>query len=681
MFNTPILFIVFNRPDVTQLVFDEIKKIKPAQLFISADAARDSVPHEKTYCDQVKHIVSQVDWPCEVQHKYNAQNLGCGKAVSSAITWFFEHVEQGIIIEDDCLPHPSFFSYCYDLLNYYKDNEKVMHIGGVNFQNEKRGDADYYFSSVSHVWGWATWRRAWKLYSFNLDGFDKFKRNDVLSDYYRDSSLKHFVLENFELMKNHTIDTWDHQWTYTIYKNGGLSIIPNYNLISNIGFISNATHTFDENNKQANKPLQAVSLPLNHAKSIAINNAADEYFYFNVVHIPRVGGIKALVKKTVFFVKNKILNSIDYLLLNLYFKKNNGDTNNILIVKPDAIGDYVIFRNIIASVILNKKNENLNFYLLANSRLKTFIDESDKSLFKDILYYEEGISSKYKTYIRFCFKIKKIKANKVIYSVFSRREIFDDFIERSGAKFKISPESDAANQTADSLKRTNAIYSSVIPLKDKNAHEFYKIKYFIESCFDEDIPLIKPELVRFNKKNADSKRIVICPGSNEKYKIWDPANFALLIDQIKQVYPHYLIDIVCGPNEEYLGREIVSNTKHVNKFINVTSIINLCQEIESSSLLISNDSAPIHIAVAYSIDNICVFNGSRYGRFVPYPESITKSNAVVIPLVLDNILNSSTENYYYHNLTKMNINEVSVASVFNKVSFFLNLSMKNNLLK
>lgn len=668
-FNTPILFIVFNRPIVTQLVFSEIKKIKPAQLFISADGAREAIPQEKIYCDQVKQIVSEIDWPCEVHHKYNSKNLGCGQAVSSAISWFFEHVEQGIILEDDCLPHPSFFNYCSELLNYYKDNEKVMHIGGVNFQNEKRGIEDYYFSAVTHVWGWATWRRAWNLYSFHLEGFDKFKRESVLNNYFNNASLKHFVLENFNLMENHVIDTWDHQWTYTIYKNNGVSIIPNYNLISNIGFISNATHTFDENNKQANKSLESVALPLKHPRTIVINNIADEYFYFNVVQIPKIDGIRPLLKKGIAYIKSKIIKAIDYLLDNLYFKNKNGNSTTILVVKPDAIGDYIMFRNLMEAVILNKKNEKYNFYLLANSRLKTFIYEVDRHLYKDVIYYEEGITNRYKSYIRFCFTIKKIKAHKVIYSVFSRRELFDDFISKSGATYKISPESDSANQSKESLQKTNSTYTSIIKPRVQNIHEFERYKYFLEDCFEEKIEINKPELKKSDVKNSiQNNRIIICPGSNEKYKIWSPENFAQLINLIKEQFPQYIIDIVCGPNEEYLGQLIQANTKQVNKQINVTSIVSLCQEIENSKMVISNDSAPIHIAVAYSIPNICIFNGSRYGRFVPYPESISESSSVVIPSTLVSTLNSSTKEYFYQNLTKMDINEVTVNSVFNEVS-------------
>jgi len=176
-FNTPILFLVFNRPNTTQRVFNVIRQVKPKQLFVAADGPRRDKGADEEKCEATREIVKQIDWDCEVKTLFREENLGCGKAVSSAITWFFENVEEGIILEDDCLPNLDFFGYCEELLDRYRDNREVMFIGGDNFQKGKKwGDASYYFSAYNHVWGWATWKRTWDIYDFKLDSINE---NDI----------------------------------------------------------------------------------------------------------------------------------------------------------------------------------------------------------------------------------------------------------------------------------------------------------------------------------------------------------------------------------------------------------------------------------------------------------------------------------------------------------------------
>ena len=161
-FETPILFITFNRPDTTKRVFEAIKKIKPKKLFISADGPRENKVGEKQKCLTVRSIFDNIDWDCEVKTLFQEKNLGCKIAATTAVTWFFQSVEEGIIIEDDCLPNKSFFLFCQKMLATYRKHEAIMHISGTNFQfGNKRGEASYYFSRCIHMWGWATWRRAW----------------------------------------------------------------------------------------------------------------------------------------------------------------------------------------------------------------------------------------------------------------------------------------------------------------------------------------------------------------------------------------------------------------------------------------------------------------------------------------------------------------------------------------
>lgn len=278
MFTTPVLFLIFNRPVTTKVVFEEIRKIKPKYLYIAADGPRAGKVDDDKRCAVVREIVlTNIDWECEVKTLLREENLGCGRAVSEAITWFFDNVEEGIILEDDCLPDPSFFEFCSHLLKRYRNEEKIMHIGGSNFQfGVIRGDGDYYFSTISHVWGWATWKRAWCTYQFDL------KKISDLSDltynfiFNNNQSFINYYKQVFAKMRDNGIDTWDYQWFYAIHASNGLSICPNVNLIKNIGFRSDGTHTLYEpiwNKKYIAKHISSFKQP----SKIIIDYDADAY--------------------------------------------------------------------------------------------------------------------------------------------------------------------------------------------------------------------------------------------------------------------------------------------------------------------------------------------------------------------------------------------------------------------
>ena len=293
---TPILFVIFNRPDTTEKVFNEIKKIKPKKLFVSADGPRENKPGEKEKCLAARKIIDRIDWECEVYKKYSDANLGCKIGVSSGIDWFFKNVEQGIILEDDCLPAQSFFKFCEELLEKYKNNEKIMMISGDNFQNNRRrGDDSYYFSKLSHIWGWATWRRAWEHYSVNMEGYPKFKQDKKINAIWSKEYIRKYWLDTFDQAYENKIDTWDYQWAFSIWKMDGLCVIPNYNLISNIGFRDDATHTKSAN-KLANQKIQSMDI-IKHPFKIEQNKKADNYY-------------SKIFKKSLF---KKILNKINAL--------------------------------------------------------------------------------------------------------------------------------------------------------------------------------------------------------------------------------------------------------------------------------------------------------------------------------------------------------------------------------
>ena len=286
MIDTPVLFIIFNRPGVTLRVINEIKKQKPKFLFIAADGPRAGVEDDIDKCRRVRELVlNTIDWECEVKTLFRKENLGCGKGVSGAIDWFFENVEMGIILEDDCLPNRSFFNFCEILLNHYEENDKVFAISGVNFQDRKIGKESYFFSKYLYVWGWATWRRAWNNYDFDLSGLENFKKEDIIKEIDSSEYFKRYWYSIFEKVSNKEIDTWDYQLVFSSWKSNGLTIVPNKNLVSNIGFGTEATHT-TQDSPLANMKTEEMIL-IKHPKKITRNKSADNYISSKIYKIPQ----------------------------------------------------------------------------------------------------------------------------------------------------------------------------------------------------------------------------------------------------------------------------------------------------------------------------------------------------------------------------------------------------------
>lgn len=273
--NTPVLFLVFNRPDTTQQVFNQIKLAQPKQLFIAADGPRLERTGEVQKCEQVKQIVSQITWDCEVKTLFRIQNLGCGKAVSSAINWFFAHVDEGIILEDDCLPNLDFFNYCQEMLLKYRDNDTIMHISGCNLIKTEciKDKSSYYFSNYCFIWGWATWKKAWKHYDFNLN-FDINVYEKSINEKFKNKFERKYWKGILQRSKNKLIDTWDYQWVFAVWLNKGISANTKINFIQNIGFGIDATHTLDVNHAP-NLVLQNSKYAIN-PPNIVINKFYDK---------------------------------------------------------------------------------------------------------------------------------------------------------------------------------------------------------------------------------------------------------------------------------------------------------------------------------------------------------------------------------------------------------------------
>lgn len=276
--NIPVLMLVFNRPEETKRVFEAVRKAKPSRLYVAADGPRANRPDDLRLSKETRAIFDKIDWPCDVMCLYREQNMGCGPAVSEAITWFFEQEEMGIILEDDCLPSLDFFKFSELMLNKYIEDERVMQVCGSNFQQGNfRGDASYYFSMFSYIWGWATWRRAWNKYRYDLSNVDSFDSIDW-SRYTKHKGILRYWRQTLMLSKKEVLNTWDYQWAFCILANGGLSLVPNVNLITNIG-IHGATHGSDgEVFWTVNQSTQTLG-EIKHTADVVHDEAADVYFY------------------------------------------------------------------------------------------------------------------------------------------------------------------------------------------------------------------------------------------------------------------------------------------------------------------------------------------------------------------------------------------------------------------
>lgn len=270
--HTPVLLIIFNRPHTTQQVFERIRQVKPKKLYVAADGPRPHVASDAGKCAETRRIVEQVDWDCEVKTLFQEHNLRCGVAPATAISWLFDNEETGIILEDDCVPSKSFFWYCQEVLERYKHDTRVMHVSGNNYLNGWRRDSDYsyYFSDKVNAWGWATWRRAWQLFDYNIPSYPELKEKGYLSGIFLNKFEEAYRLSKLDdtFANIEKGDVWDYQWEFTVYSNSGLCIIPEVNLVRNIGFGTDATHTFSVHDKKALVQEQEIELPLRHPRFV-----------------------------------------------------------------------------------------------------------------------------------------------------------------------------------------------------------------------------------------------------------------------------------------------------------------------------------------------------------------------------------------------------------------------------
>jgi hypothetical protein len=294
--HTPVVFFIFNRPDTTQKVFQEIRNARPSKLLIIADGPRQDHPGEADRCAAARAIVERVDWPCTVVKSYSDNNLGCKQRLATGLDWVFEMEEEAIILEDDCLPHPTFFTFCQELLERYRDDERVALIRGDDWPGiDGGGNESYRFTMYPSIWGWATWRRVWRNYDAGMAAWSGEHDLTWLVDQLGTETMARYWMRAFEAVTTGQLDTWDLQLVYSCWRQGQLTVVPSVNLISNIGGGPEATLTKTTLHPRLGRPVSPMHSQLVHPAAIISNKEFDRKGELRAAQFERIG--HALVSK------------------------------------------------------------------------------------------------------------------------------------------------------------------------------------------------------------------------------------------------------------------------------------------------------------------------------------------------------------------------------------------------
>jgi len=292
---TPVVLLIFNRPKPTRAVFDAIARARPRRLMIVADGPRPDRPGDAEAVAATRDVVARVPWPCHVDRHYVDRNLGCKRCVAGGLEWVFEQTEEAIFLEDDCLPDPTFFTYCERLLERYRDDQRVAAISGDNFQaGQSRTPYSYYFSKYFHCWGWASWRRVWHSFDLELKSWPGWRQLGGLHAVGESPAERAYWKSVFDRQYAGSIDSWAYAWLYSCWAQSGLTILPNVNLVSNIGFDDDATHTRGPQHPLADLPRGSLT-HLRHPPLVVRHATADEFTFEHLYHRPR--GIRRLLRK------------------------------------------------------------------------------------------------------------------------------------------------------------------------------------------------------------------------------------------------------------------------------------------------------------------------------------------------------------------------------------------------
>ena len=279
--DVPLLMIAFNRPEKTQRVFEAVRAVAPRRLYLAADGPRVDVPSDVDRCERTRRVLDDVTWPCQVRRLYQPENLGCKRGVESAIDWFLAHEDGGIILEDDCLPTADFFSFCAELLERYRNTPEVMMIGGHNpLGRWDAAEGSYLFSRTAPIWGWATWRRAWDQYDPAMTRWGEPEARSLVRSRMPRTEYR-ITSQRFDSVYEGRRDTWDYGWALAILISGGVSVMPSRNLIANIGFDSEATHTRRPSRHDSAVPTHPIERPLWHPSSTRPDEGFERVLFKN----------------------------------------------------------------------------------------------------------------------------------------------------------------------------------------------------------------------------------------------------------------------------------------------------------------------------------------------------------------------------------------------------------------
>ena len=302
--NTPLLIIVFNRPDKTKDLIKTLEKIKPKKLYVSADGPRIDSTKDKKLCNEVRELFKNINWDCDLKLKFSEKNLSCKKNVIDSINWLFSCEDEGIILEDDCVPSISFFGFCETLLEKYRNNNKVMQINGTNLDAdyESLTKNSYFFSKFNHVWGWATWKRAWKLFDNKFENYEENKLNKKILNYFEDKNISDWMTRYFDAAFMGKDNIWSSHWAYTILNYNGLCATPSKNLVKNVGFDGSGTSGKSKLfNEYSNTRLEEIENII-HPDQIVYNFDFDKLVYYEKINkidprASKLNKIKSILKR------------------------------------------------------------------------------------------------------------------------------------------------------------------------------------------------------------------------------------------------------------------------------------------------------------------------------------------------------------------------------------------------
>ncbi len=624
MFNIPILLIAWRRPKHVSKVIDAIRTVKPKHLFIAVDGAREGeeFAEERKLIENTKRVIdTQINWDCEVIKLYREENLGCGLGVSNAISWFFEHVEEGIIIEDDILINESGLIFLKDGLIKFRGHSKIKAICAFN-------PFIYTFFPFTHkylhVWGWATYKNMWNEYEYKISGNVKASRISGINAYW-----------NTVFRKVSEIDTWDYQLQYLFFRKKWLALFPKVNLVQNIGFDDLATHTTEKNWFLPRSRNIKTKPKLYYFGLYSIISDYLDYLVNRNRFFFEDWGITRLIRYLSIVFSNIISNANDRFCNGILHQINNFNIprkNNIAILKLDHIGDYILFRNFVSAIKL--KYEDYNIYLLCSDVIYPYAKLLDSNQFKKIYRIpktENGIFQ----FVRVLFTLKLLSFKYLINTSHSRTESIDYVVSLINAQYSIAPFGDTINYLDSSNHKNNLkFYSQLINIDAALHFEWDKNSSFVEQLTGaNNLPRQLSLNASFLTKELPYKYILIALGASDEQRIWGVNRMVEFLDLLSEDYSHYKIVFVgLELSKEYLNK--VLNLSVISDYLDLTGNTNSAQFlniIASASLVVCNDTATVHLSAAMSLPVICISNGRHYGRFTPYHRGIYKNTYCVYP--------------------------------------------------